>query len=233
MMYSQLIDMLKTGRFYAIFLIQSTHYGGTLLVINLIGSITTSQRVVYGPFLVLLISISSAFGRIAIGLIAERFKKQVSLVGIMAYCNLLVTVTSLLFACYIDFDAFYYFLVLCNGALYGSMTVLSAASVVQQFGVTYVATNDGMYDLSGAVGSYAVAYGAVALFPPPQNSDDDDGGCIGAVCYQKAFFFAAGVAFLGFLVGMATDMYLTRVLMPQLAERNRNNRNKAIANLSS
>jgi hypothetical protein len=213
--------MIKTGRFYGIFFIQCTHYGGTLLVINLIGSITTSQRVKYGPFLVLLTSISSAFGRIAIGLIAEKLKEKVSLVAIMAYCNLSVALTSLLFASYIDDDAFYYFLVLCNGALYGSMTVLSAAIVVEQFGVTHVATNDGMFDLSGAVGSYAVAFGAVALFPPPQNSDDDDGGCIGAVCYQKAFFFAAGVAFLGFIVGIATDMYLNRVLLPRLAQEKR------------
>jgi hypothetical protein len=176
----------------------------------------------YGPFLVLLISISSAFGRIAIGLIAEKLKEKVSLVAIMAYCNLSVTLTSLLFASYIDEDVFYYFLVLCNGALYGSMTVLSAASVVEQFGVTYVATNDGMFDLSGAVGSYAVAYGAVALFPPPVNSDDDDGGCIGAICYQKAFFFAAGVAFLGFIIGIGTDFYLNRILLPQLAQKKRN-----------
>ena len=90
------------------------------------------------------------------------------------------------------------------------MTVLSAAIVVSLFGVTHVATNDGMYDLSGAVGSYAIAFGAVAMFPPQKNKDDDDGGCVGADCYQEAFFFSAAVCFLGFVLSMFTDAYIKK-----------------------
>ena len=161
--------MLQTGRFYSTFIIQSTHYGGTLLLINLIEPIATSHGVKAGPFLVLLISLSSAFGRIVIGYISKRFKESISLVGLMGYCNLGVAIVNVVLALYIESEYLFYFLVLCTGALYGTMTVLSAAIVVSLFGVTYVATNDGMYDLSGAVGSYVIAFGAVAMFPPHTN----------------------------------------------------------------
>jgi hypothetical protein len=202
--------MLQTGRFYSIFIVQATHYGGTLLVINLIEPIATSQRVQSGPFLVLLISISSAFGRICIGYISRKYSKHVTLVSLMGYANLLVAVVNLFFSLYIDFDFMFYFLVCCSGFLYGTMTVLSAAIVVNLFGVTYVATNDGMYDLSGAVGSYAIAFGSVAIFPPVENTDDDDGGCVGAACYQRCFWFSAAFCVIGFILAMSTDQYLKR-----------------------
>lgn len=200
--------MLQTGRFYATFIIQSTHYGGTLLLINLIEPIATSHGVRPGPFLVLLISLSSAFGRIIIGFISQRFRGSVSLVGLMGYANLGVAVVNIILALYIRSEYLFYTLVLCTGALYGTMTVLSAAIVVSLFGVTYVATNDGMYDLSGAVGSYVIAFGAVAMFPPKTNKDDDDGGCVGADCYQEAFFLSAAVCVFGFLLSIITDQYL-------------------------
>lgn len=200
--------MLQTGRFYTTFIIQSTHYGGTLLLINLIEPIATSHGVKAGPFLVLLISLSSAFGRIVIGYISKRFKDSVSLVGLMGYCNLGVAIVNVVLALYIKSEYLFYLLVLCTGALYGTMTVLSAAIVVSLFGVTYVATNDGMYDLSGAVGSYVIAFGAVAMFPPHTNKDDDDGGCVGADCYQEAFFLSSAVCVFGFVLSLITDRYL-------------------------
>lgn len=179
-------------------------------MINLIEPIATSHGVEAGAFLVLLISISSAFGRISIGYIAQRFQDSVSLVGWMGYANLSVCIVNLTLAMYIRSEYLFYFLVLCTGALYGTMTVLSAAIVVSLFGVTYVATNDGMYDLSGAVGSYAIAFGAVAMFPPRTNRDDDDGGCVGAHCYQEAFFFSSAFCFLGFVLAVLTDSYLKK-----------------------
>ena len=202
--------MLHTGRFYATFIIQSTHYGGTLLLINLIEPIATSHGVKAGPFLVLLISLSSAFGRISIGHISAHFKDSVSLVGLMGYANLGVALVNIIIALYIRSEYLFYFLVLCTGTLYGTMTVLSAAIVVSLFGVTYVATNDGMYDLSGAVGSYVIAFGAVAMFPPKTNQDDDAGGCVGANCYQEAFFLSAAVCVFGFILALFTDNYLNK-----------------------
>lgn len=163
-----------------------------------------------GPFLVLLISIASAFGRIAIGYVSHRLKESVSLVGLMGWCNLGVACVNIILSLYIRSEYLFYFLVLCMGALYGTMTVLSAAIVVHLFGVTYVATNDGMYDLSGAVGSYAIAFGAIAMFPPHSNTDDDSGGCVGADCYQEAFFLSSAVCVIGFLLSMATDWYLKK-----------------------
>ena len=46
------------------------------------------------------------------------------------------------------------------------------------------------------------------MFPPRTNTDDDEGGCVGAHCYQEAFFLSAAVCFLGFLLSIATDRYL-------------------------
>ncbi len=126
----------------------------------------------------------------------------------MGLANLGVCFVNFMLAMYIPSDFLFYVLVICTGTLYGTMTVLSAANVVNLYGVTYVATNDGMYDLSGAVGSYAVAYGAVAIFPPKVNKDDDDGGCVGADCYQEAFLFSSALCICGFVVSILTDAYL-------------------------
>lgn len=145
-----------------------------------------------------------------IGYVSNSLKDSVSLTMLMGYCNLGVAVVNSLLAVYIQSEYLFYFLVLCTGALYGSMTVLSAAIVVSLFGVTYVATNDGMYDLSGAVGSYAIAFGAVAMFPPKINRDDDDGGCEGADCYQEAFFLSSAVCVFGFILAFFTDIYLRK-----------------------
>jgi hypothetical protein len=66
------------------------------------------------------------------------------------------------------------------------------------FGVKHVATNDGIYDLSGAVGSYLIAYGVIALLVPPEQDDT----CVGKECYQKCFYLTSFLCLLGFLLSI-------------------------------
>lgn len=191
--------MISTGRFYALFFMQATHYGATLLVINLVIQISSSFDVRLGPILVVLISMGSTVGRIAMGHIASIAGREVSFPEMAGYLNLGACITNFLFALYIRSTALFCVLVFFSGLQYGAMTVSAGAGVVTMFGVTHVAKNDGMFDLSNAVGSIAVAYGLVVLFRPPNNTNDDAGGCLGAGCYQTIFFVSSFLCLLSAL----------------------------------
>ncbi len=119
------MQMLKTFRFYVIFFSQATHYGGCLLLMNLVDPIAKSQGVNVGAVLVLVISLSSAVGRVSIGWLQKKFK-TLSTTAFMGLANLFVACTNILLSLYIDSAVFFYILVSCTGFLYGTMTVLSA-----------------------------------------------------------------------------------------------------------
>jgi hypothetical protein len=203
--------MIRTHRFQVIFVVQSIHYGGVLLVINLIEPVSTSFGIDYRPFFVMLIGLSSALGRIGVAHVYDFMQRKghrVSVQRLMAYACLLVCILNLGFTMYISNYVFFSLLVCGMGALYGCMSVLAASSVIDMFGIKYVATNDGVYDLSGAVGGYVIAYGLVAVFDPTRNTDDDHGGCVGAQCYQMCFVVSAVFCLCGFLLALRLDKEL-------------------------
>ena len=204
--------MLSTGRFYCLFLIQAAHYGGVLLVINLVIQMAGSFGVPLGPLLVLLISLGSTTGRIGIGHIASALGDTLTTPLLLGGLNLGTFVVNVLLALYIRSTVLFCLLVFCSGWLYGAMAVVAASGVVQMFGVTHVAKNDGMFDLASAMGSLVIAYGLIAIFPPQRNTDDDDaGGCRGAQCYQKALVVSACLCCLAALSALCLHWHLKRL----------------------
>ena len=114
----------------------------------------------------------------------------------MGRINLILSVNSLVFAFTTGSPALFAMLVSVTGFCYGSIAVLAAAVNVDMFGVKYIATNDGIFDFSNAVGSLVFVFVLVTLFPVDDSDreegvDDDDAlGCSGAHCFQKVFFGA-------------------------------------------
>ena len=171
------------------------------MVINLIEPITTSFGVKFTSFFVFLIGSSSSIGRISSAHLLETISfysgSTVHPEHLMGYSCLSVALLNLLYSLYIPSATLLALLVSATGYLHGIMGVLSACSVVSMFGIAHVATNDGVYDLSGAVGAYLIAYGVVALVTSSSYQEDDH--CIGAKCYQTCFLCTSGLCFLGFL----------------------------------
>ena len=193
-------------RCWVVFFILSTIFGSCLVLQNLIDPISTSQGVsVSAPTLVFISTASSALGRVGIGYITSYYEDRVTMVQFMGLTALLVAVVNVIIGLYIPNEYVYLGLVALSGALFGITKVLQAASAVDMFGVTYIATNSGFMGLSGAVGSYCIAYGVVAIFPPP---DSDSGDCIGADCYQNVFFISAALCLIGFIAAFLLDFYL-------------------------
>jgi hypothetical protein len=195
--------MIQTPEFWLIFILQSVHYGGTLMVINLIEPITTSYGIEFRSFFVFIIGCSSALGRITSSFLLQSLSSLSSSGSLtpehlMGYCCLAVSLLNLLYSLYLPSLLFLTLLFSLTGALYGLMGVLSASSAMSMFGISHLATNDGVYDLSGAVGAYFIAYGVIALFSSPQQDDD----CVGAKCYQKCFWISSGLCFIGFLLSL-------------------------------
>mmetsp|Transcript_14470 Transcript_14470/g.21759 ORF Transcript_14470/g.21759 Transcript_14470/m.21759 type:complete len:593 (-) Transcript_14470:45-1823(-) len=207
-----LVEMLQTYQCWVVFLILSSIYGSTLLVINLIEPISVSQRVsASAPVLVFILNISSSLGRISIGHVSEYFKGTLSLVQMLGCGNLFVAVVNFCFALYIPVEAVFYILVFCIGALYGAIKVLAAAYAVDMYGVTHVATNNGFFGLSGAVGSYVIAYGLVEIFHPSNVNSGNQ--CIGSKCFQSIFFVSSFICVVGFVVAMFLDYRLKKVAL--------------------
>jgi MFS family permease len=202
--------MLRTGRFYCIFLFQAAHFGSTLLVINLIVQVAGSFDVPPAGYLVLLLSLGSAFGRVAIGYITKALDEYLNFVRTVSILCAASAALNFLYAAYIRSTPLFCLMVFCTGTLYGAMAVAAAAGVVQMFGVTHVAKNDGMLDLSAAVGSLGIAFGLVAAFPPPQTTDDDDIKCIGAQCYQMALLLSGCLSLCAAIGAAVLDIVLKK-----------------------
>ncbi len=88
------------------------------------------------------------------------------------------------------------------------MAVTSAAGVVQMFGVTHVAKNDGLFSLSRAVGSLGLAYGLIAAFPPPTTTDDDEILCEGGECFEEALLFSGALALCASFGALLLDFWM-------------------------
>jgi hypothetical protein len=191
------------------------------MVINLIEPITTSYGVKFTSFFVFLIGCSSSIGRISSAHLLETISfysspspssgRSSSTVPnpchpehLMGYSCLSVALLNLLYALYIPSPTFLALLLTATGYLYGMMGVLSASSAVSMFGIAHVATNDGVYDLSGAVGAYLIAYGVVAVVTSSSHleEDDDPDHCLGAKCYQTCFLCTSGLCFVGFVLSL-------------------------------
>lgn len=192
--------MIQTPEFWLIISVQSLHYGGTLMIINLIEPITTSFGVKFSSFYVFLIGSSSSVGRICsahlLQALSDYFTSTLTPEHLMGYCCLSVSLLNLLYSLYIPSSILLGVLIACTGFLYGIMGVLSASSVVSMFGVAHVATNDGVYDLSGAIGAYLIAYGVIALF----TASSQDDYCVGSHCYQNCFFLTSALCLFGFIL---------------------------------
>jgi hypothetical protein len=174
------------------------------MVINLIEPITTSFGVKFTSFFVFLIGLSSSIGRISSAHLLETISfystATVHPEHLMGYSCLSVALLNLLYSLYLPSPTLLAILLTATGYLYGIMGVLSASSAVSMFGVAHVATNDGVYDLSGAVGAYLIAYGVVAVVNSSSHQEDDQ--CLGAKCYQTCFLCTSGLCFLGFLFSL-------------------------------
>jgi hypothetical protein len=205
--------MIQTPEFWLIFFLQSFHYGGTLMVINLIEPITIASRVEFRSFFVFIIACSSAIGRISSAHLLQSLSSHSPLTPehLMGYCCLAVCLLNLFYSLSLSSEVILIVLFSLTGALYGIMGVLSTSSAVSMFGLPHVATNDGVYDLSGAVGAYFIAYGVIALFSSTSPSSDregesggggDAGHCIGPKCYQICFWISSGLCFVGFLLSL-------------------------------
>lgn len=108
----------------------------------------------------------------------------------------MVSIINMIYSLYIPSSICLIVLIACTGYLYGIMGVLSSSSVITMYGRLHVATNDGVYDLSGAVGSYLISYTVITLILP-SNQDDY---CEGAKCYQQCFTILSVLCFVGFLL---------------------------------
>ena len=193
--------MLQTPEFWLIFTVQSFHYGGTLFVINLIESIVISYGFKFSSFYVFLIGCFSSIGRITSGHLLEylfNYSSKITPESLMGICCLMVSIVNLLYSLYVRSSIYLIILISCTGYLHGMMGVLSSSSVITMYGRLHVATNDGVYDLSGAVGSYLLSYTVTALVIP-SNQDDY---CEGAKCYQQCFTILSVLCFVGFLLSL-------------------------------
>lgn len=193
--------MIQTPEFWLIFTVQSFHYGGTLFVINLIEPIVVSYGFQYSSFYVFLIGCFSSIGRISSGHLLEflfEYSSNITPESLMGICCLMVSITNMIYSLYIPSSICLIFLISCTGYLHGIMGVLSSSSVITMFGRLHVATNDGIYDLSGAVGSYLISYTVIVLILPP----DQDDYCHGAKCYQQCFTILSVICFIGFLFSL-------------------------------
>lgn len=198
-----LMEVIGTKRCWVVFFVLSVILGSCLVTINLIDSVSTSQRVTTStPTLVFLITASSALGRVFIGYITSYFEESLTMLQFMGLASLAVGAINLLIGLYIPGELIFLMLVACTGILFGMVKVLQAACAVDMFGVTYVATNSGFMGLSGAVGSYVIAYGVVAATSSPSSS------CVGAHCYQSVYFISSVLCLGGFVAAFGLDYAL-------------------------
>jgi hypothetical protein len=207
----QTFEMIRTVRFHCLFFFQAAHFGSCLLVINLIIQIAGSFGVPTGAYLVLLISLGSTFGRVAIAHVTKVFEKSLNFVRTVAILCAASGTLNLIYSAYISSTPLFCLLVFGTGTLYGAMAVAAAAGVVQMFGVTHVAQNDGLFDLSNGIGSLGIAFGLVAAFPPPTTAtDDDEIKCEGSQCYRDALLVSACLSLVSAAGAVMLDFYLRR-----------------------
>jgi hypothetical protein len=200
-----MVEMIKTGRCWVVFFILSTIFGSCLLLINLIEPIAYSQTIsISASTLVFVMNASAALGGLNIGYLTSYFEHQVTMVQFMGITALLVALVNFGLGSYLPEEYLFLIFIAIIGALFGVGKVLQAASAVDMFGVTYVATNSGFYALSGAVGSYVIAYGGVALLHTGGND------CVGAACYQNVLFMSSFLCCLGSVAAFALDYSLKR-----------------------
>ncbi len=200
--------MVFTVRFYCIFFFQAAHYGAVLLVINLIAKVAGSFGIPPAAYLVLLISLGSTFGRVGIGHFTKLFQSSLNCVRTMAILCAFSGSLNLLYSAHIPSKTLFCVMIFWTGALYGAMAVTSAAGVVQMFGVTHIAKNDGLFSLSRAVGSLGIAYGLIAAFPPPITTDDDEILCEGGKCYSEALLYSGALALLASVGAVLLDFWM-------------------------
>jgi MFS family permease len=212
----QSLEMVMTLRFWVVFSIQACGFGGVLVVVNLINSIADAYGISDAAVYIAILGLSSAVARAMFGYISKAIADRMTLVGMMGRINLILSVNSLVFAFTTGSPALFGLLVSVTGFCYGSIAVLAAAVNVDMFGVKYIATNDGIFDFSNAVGSLVFVFVLVSLFPVDdselaEDADDDDAlGCSGAKCFQNVFFGASALCFVAFLMSIPLNLWLLR-----------------------
>ena len=199
-----------------VFSIQACGFGGVLVVVNLINHIAEAYGIDDAAVYIAILGLSSAFARAMFGYISKLVAERLTLVGMMGRINLFLSVNSLVFAFTTGSPVLFGFLVSVTGFCYGSIAVLAAAVNVDMFGVKYIATNDGVFDFSNAVGSLVFVFVLVTIFPVDDSDADDGGddddslGCSGAHCFQKVFFGASFLCFVAFLMSVPLNLWLLR-----------------------
>eukprot|EP00603_Paraphysomonas_imperforata_P000826 CAMPEP_0114429212 /NCGR_PEP_ID=MMETSP0103-20121206/9355_1 /TAXON_ID=37642 ORGANISM="Paraphysomonas imperforata, Strain PA2" /NCGR_SAMPLE_ID=MMETSP0103 /ASSEMBLY_ACC=CAM_ASM_000201 /LENGTH=542 /DNA_ID=CAMNT_0001598513 /DNA_START=331 /DNA_END=1959 /DNA_ORIENTATION=+ len=208
------LQMIQTLRFWVVFSIQACGFGGVLVVVNLINSIAEAYGINDAAVYIAILGLSSAVARAMFGYTSKIIADHLTLVGMMGRINLILSANSMVFAFTTGSPALFALLVSVTGFCYGSIAVLAAAVNVDMFGVKYIATNDGIFDFSNAVGSLVFVFVLVTIFPvddselDPEREDDDALGCSGAKCFQNVFFGASFLCFVAFLMSVPLNSWL-------------------------
>jgi hypothetical protein len=124
----QVAQMVQTREFWLIFILQSIHFGGTLLVINLIEPISTSFQVKFTSFSVFLIGCCSSIGRISSGHLLELISKcssePIGPERLMGYCCLSVSILNFVYSLYLSTPLSMFILLSFTGYFHGIMGTL-------------------------------------------------------------------------------------------------------------
>ena len=156
--------------------------------------------------------LGSTIGRLAFYYISDYTTGKITLAGLIGVNNLVTCILNIIFAFTSGNVILFCALVTCVGLNFGVYAVVNTALNVDMFGVTYVAVNDGIFDFSGAIGSFTVSYVFLSIFPVPVDDDvaDDDLGCRGTHCFNKVFLLSAGICFIAFLVSLPLNRFLMK-----------------------
>ncbi|CAM9204694.1 unnamed protein product [Discosporangium mesarthrocarpum] len=175
---------LRDLRFWVLFLAFMCGTGAGLVVINNIASLAESLGLESSTFLVTMLGLANAFGRLSVGWFSDR------VVG-MGLPRSLVLCATLLCTCVVSFllaagfADLLYVLCVASGICYGAMFALVLALTGDLFGVTHIGTNYGLLDLGPAAGSFFFATGVVNIF---YRQEGDGSDCTGPSCFRGTFF---------------------------------------------
>lgn len=198
-----LIQAMRTGDFWLLFIAMVCGLGSGLATINNISQIGESlgYTTVEIDTLVSLLSIWNFLGRFGAGYVSDvlLYKRGFTRPFLMAFTLLIMTAGHIIIAS--GFSGNLYAGSVLVGVCYGSLWSLMPTITSEIFGVGHMGTIFNTIAIGSPVGSYILSVRVIGYIYDEEATGEDN-SCYGTRCFMLSFFILASVAFFGFLVDL-------------------------------
>ncbi|KAL3716949.1 hypothetical protein ACJRO7_008515 [Eucalyptus globulus] len=198
-----LIQAMRTGDFWLLFMAMVCGLGSGLATINNISQIGESlgYTTVEINTLVSLLSIWNFLGRFGAGYISDvlLYKRGFTRPFLMAFTLLIMAAGHIIIAS--GFSGNLYVGSVLVGVCYGCLWSLMPTITSEIFGVGHMGTIFNTIAIGSPVGSYILSVRVIGYIYDKEATGEDN-SCYGTHCFMLSFFILASVAFFGFLVDL-------------------------------